>query len=186
MNKIPPHEFATLRLKLKAGEAIDAESLFKNYTSSKEASVYLQRKPHALVTETQLILEAWGKKSWNVHGRFAWVIWGGSIGEAIGLLLLITNNTKAEIHFGIAPHVWGLGFATEAVQAVMDWIIKSSDIDEVTTVCDHEHIASMKVLLKSGFTQQRLIPEHLFLPNFQTNRNSWLFMWERNKEKPEI
>jgi RimJ/RimL family protein N-acetyltransferase len=108
---IPPYEFVTPRLRLSAGEAMDAESLFENYTSSREASIYLQRKAHASVKDTQLMLEAWGQKSWNTDGRFAWVISDDKNGEAIGLVLLITNHRHAEIRFGIAPPLWGRGLA---------------------------------------------------------------------------
>ena len=183
MANIPPYELVTPRLRLRAGEATDAASLFENYTSRKEASKYLQRKPHASVKDTQSMLEAWGQKSWNIDGRFAWVISEDKNGEAIGLVLLTTNGSKAEIHFGIAPLLWGRGLATEAVQAVMGWIAASSEINEVATVCDHEHAASMKVLSKSGFTRQDLIPDQLFLPSFGTNRNCWHFVWQRKIEK---
>jgi [ribosomal protein S5]-alanine N-acetyltransferase len=183
MTTIPPYEFVTPRLRLRAGEALDAETLFENYTSSREASKYLQRKPHASVKDTQSMLAAWGQKSWNADGRFAWVISADKNGEAIGLVLLITNGSNAEIHFGIAPPSWGRGLATEAVQAVMDWIAASSDINEVTAVCDHEHTASARVLSKSGFTRQDLIPDHLFLPSFGTNRNCRPFLWKRKAEK---
>jgi ribosomal-protein-alanine N-acetyltransferase len=180
MTKFPPYEFVTPRLRLRAGEATDAEPLFENYTSSEEASVYLQRKPHASVTDTQSMLEAWGRKSWNTDGRFAWVISEEKNSEAIGLVLLIMKGNNAEIHFGIATRLWGRGFVTEAVQAVMGWIAASSNINEVTTVCDYEHTASAKVLSKSGFTRQALIPNHLFLPSFGTKRNCWQFLWKRN------
>jgi hypothetical protein len=38
------------------------------------------------------MLAAWGQKSWNADGRFAWVISADKNGEAIGLVLLITNG----------------------------------------------------------------------------------------------
>ena len=183
MTQIPPYEFVTSRLRLKAGEASDAETLFENYTGSKEASIYLQRKPHASVKDTESMLEAWGQKSWNADGRFAWVISEAGNSEAIGVVLLMVNDGKAEIHFGIAPLRWGRGLATESVQAVMDWIATSSNINEVTTVCDHAHTASANVLSKSGFTRRELIPDHLFLPSFGKHRNCWRYVWKRNEEK---
>jgi ribosomal-protein-alanine N-acetyltransferase len=171
--------FATSRLRLRAGEATDAESLFDNYTSSKEASVYLQRKPHASVADTRSMLEAGGKNSWRTDGRFAWIISERKDNGAIGLILLVTDGDGAEIHFGIAPDRWGRGLATEAVRAVMDWIATSSDLTEVMTVCDEEHAASAKVLSKSGFTRRDLIPDYLLLPSFGQRRNCWRFVWNR-------
>lgn len=180
MTKFPPYELITPRLRLRAGEATDAEPLFENYTGSEKTSVYLQRKPHASVSDTRSMLEAWGRKSWKTDGRFAWVISEEEDSEAKGLILLVTKGNTAEIHFGIAAPLWGRGLVTEAVQAVMDWIATSSDINEVATVCDYEHVASAKVLSKSGFTRRELIPNHLFLPSFGTKRSCWHFVWKRN------
>jgi len=85
----------------------------------------------------------------------------------------------AEIHFGIAPRSWGRGLATEVVQAVMAWIAADSDIDEVATVCDCEHVASANILSKAGFTRETRIRDYLFLPSFEARRDCWQFSWKR-------
>ncbi len=177
----PPMEILTERLRLRAAVSNDAKPFFVNYTSDKDASLYLQRLPHQSLSETEDFVKTWSSDSWESgSNRFAWVICERGDNIAVGLFLLLLTETVAEIHFGIAPRFWRQGLITEAGKGVMNWV-KGSAIEAVSTVCDCENVASMSVLVKLGFTRLSLLPGHLFLPAFGEKRDCWVYGWERQK-----
>lgn len=62
-------------------------------------------------------------------------------------------DDKDEIDFGywIGENYWGKGFATEAGQAVLDHVFEKDNFDLITTDCQIDNAASLRVLEKLGF-----------------------------------
>ncbi len=70
----------------------------------------------------------------------------------IGVIsLVLTENGEAEIGYVVKPEVWGKGFATEAVRAVLDMIFGLTAIPRVRANCRVGNVASQRVLEKTGF-----------------------------------
>ena len=63
----------------------------------------------------------------------------------------LDENGVAEIGYGIAERYQNQGFATEAVQAVVDWALKEPDVTVIEAEADANNIASQRVLEKCGF-----------------------------------
>ncbi len=178
---VPPTSLYTERLVLRAAVRVDADDVFTNYTGDPFASHYLQRPAHRDFSQTEDVLAMWGLENWSSGSRFAWSIRRKIQEGAIGLFLLDMSETSSEIHFGIARRFWGSGLVTEAGQAVMGWIASTQQIEQVSTVCDCEHTASVRVLEKIGFQRIRHLPRHLFLPSMDMHRDCWLYTWVRSK-----
>lgn len=178
MHATPPISIVTPRLVLRAARPEHAHAIFEAYTSNLEASRYLQRSAHASVERTRAIMEAWGELNWLKTRRFVWTIFS-SRETAIGLFLLFIENNAAEIHFGIGPSYWRRGLVTEAGMAVMDWIVNTSSLPEVTTCCAAEHQASLRVLEKIGLARAEFLPASLFLSATNTREDAWLYRWKR-------
>lgn len=64
-------------------------------------------------------------------------------------------DDKDEIDFGywIGESFWGNGFASEAGQAVLDHVFNIDRFDVITTDCQCDNQASLRVLEKLGFKQ---------------------------------
>ncbi|MBB4954103.1 RimJ/RimL family protein N-acetyltransferase [Agrobacterium vitis] len=178
MSATPPTSILTSRLLLRAARPEHADAVFEAYTGNLEASRYLQRKAHASVERTRAIMEAWGELNWLKTTRFVWTIFKKDE-TAIGLFLLFIENNIAEIHYGIGPSYWGQGLVTEAGVAVMDWIVNTSSLPEVTTCCAAEHQASLRVLEKIGLERAEFRPASLFLSTTNTREDAWLYHWKR-------
>ncbi|WP_044747716.1 GNAT family N-acetyltransferase [Bacillus alveayuensis] len=56
-----------------------------------------------------------------------------------------------EIGYGIVPAYQGYGYATEAVQAFVQWLLSLPEITKVTAECLEDNAASIRVLEKAGF-----------------------------------
>jgi len=76
----------------------------------------------------------------------------GELIGSIGLTLQDDVHRKsAEIGYWIGEAFWGQGFATKAVELVLDYGFKHLDIVRIFTGVFENNKASQKVLLKNGF-----------------------------------
>ena len=53
--------------------------------------------------------------------------------------------------FGIIEGFHNKGYATEALKAFTDWLLKQPEVEKLTAECLEENVASMHVLSKAGF-----------------------------------
>ena len=58
---------------------------------------------------------------------------------------------SVEIGYGIDPAVWGTGYATEAVDAAVRWVLEQPGVIRVEAETDPHNSASQRVLEKCGF-----------------------------------
>lgn len=62
-------------------------------------------------------------------------------------------NNSVEIGYGIDSDYEGLGYTTEAAQALTDWAFSNEDVLFVEAEADENNAASIRVLEKLGFTR---------------------------------
>ncbi|MFN3828197.1 MAG: GNAT family N-acetyltransferase [Micavibrio sp.] len=171
----------TDRLCLKACCPEDADFLFERYAGNSDVSEFLQRNAHANIEQTENFIAEWGIGGWfSGDGKYAWSFFKEGVSGAFGLFMININNNRAEIHYGISREMWGKGYTTEAGVGVMEWIRNSSCVNYVFTICDVEHVASLRVLEKLGLQKTQLLRERLFLPlkNCES-RDAYLCEWKR-------
>lgn len=83
-------------------------------------------------------------------------------GNEVGLISMCTRNREiliAEIGFIILEAYKGKGYATEAVQLVIDFAVDTFGFKKFTAVCSEEHVASRRVLEKAGMILEKIVPE---------------------------
>lgn len=64
------------------------------------------------------------------------------------------SDRHIDIGYHIVPAHWGHGYATEAARAIIGWCFESLDVHRIQADCTEGHIASERVMLKCGFTQE--------------------------------
>src|SRR5947209_2941591 len=62
---------------------------------------------------------------------------------------------QVTIGYGLVPHSWGNGYATEAVHALIEFCRAHPAVRRIPADPDHDNIASQRVLAKSGFSLVR-------------------------------
>lgn len=73
----------------------------------------------------------------------------------IGVKGAVDPLGRVEIGYGLAPETWGQGIASEAVAGLCDWIFRNvPEVVAITAETDADNLASQKVLLNNGFTQE--------------------------------
>ncbi len=90
---------------------------------------------------------------------FGWVIrikeTNDFIGE-IGMILSDKRFKKAEIHYSFIPKYWGKGYATEALQAVINFGFEELQLHRIEAGVASENFKSIKILERLGMTREGL------------------------------
>lgn len=81
-------------------------------------------------------------------------------GELLGVTgFTCSLRTQAEVGYLLLPVSHGKGYATECLQAVIDWAWQQHGIANYTAVVTEGKIGSMRVLEKCGFKTGPVVPD---------------------------
>ncbi len=135
----------TARLRLRRALQSDLAAVHA-FMSSLEAMRYWSTLPHASTAVT----EPWFQQQFfsDDAARDEWIIeWQGRVIGNIGIW------KAPEFGFILHPDAWGLGLATEAAAAFLDYAFATYPLDVVTADVDPRNSASLGVLGKLGFVE---------------------------------
>ena len=65
---------------------------------------------------------------------------------------LTVPGLRYRIHYEIVEPLWGHGFATEALTALIEYLLSQPDVESVVADTFEDHIASRRVMEKAGMT----------------------------------
>ena len=150
------------RVSLRPPRHADCAAVFA-YTSDPRASRFLGWAPHTDVEETAAFLKTC-ELGWLQGKRLRWLI-EDETHTVVGMIEAQLSRMLAGIGYVIAPDAWGRGYATEALQTVVDGLFEHTGIPAIWAVCDVENLASARVLDKSGFTRRNALPAYRKCPN---------------------
>lgn len=159
----PPETFITLRLLLRPPRLSDAQSIFSNYAKDLETTRYLIWRPHKKIHETEEFLTR--VAVWGADDDFSWAVTLKDSGELIGMVGLRINEFKADLGYVLGRQWWGRGYATEAVQSIVDWALSQPGIYRVWAMCDVDNLASARVLEKVGMSREGVLRRSTMHPN---------------------
>jgi RimJ/RimL family protein N-acetyltransferase len=87
-----------------------------------------------------------------------------STGEFVGFsgfYCVDVTLKRAEVGYLLSSKHQGKGYATEALQCVIDWGALAFDIHKYIGFCDVRNTGSAKVMIKCGFKQEGLLRENI-------------------------
>ncbi len=109
------------------------------------------------IEETQDLTISWiTAQQQNPREKYVWLLQNEE-GYFIGLFGLNKgkkNYFNAEIWYKLFPEFWNKGFATEAVNCVLNFCFFELKLHRITAGCATENVASIKVLQKAGFKKE--------------------------------
>ncbi|MCI5077662.1 GNAT family N-acetyltransferase [Oricola sp.] len=121
------------------------------------------------------------------HDGYIYAVTLADTGHLIGFtgLELRQRSGGFEIGFWLGEAYWGLGYATEAANAVIDQAFRSTGAEVVHAVCRTVNPASRNVLVKCGFTFigldeiDTVSAGRVPVERYTLNRASWFARKER-------
>jgi RimJ/RimL family protein N-acetyltransferase len=162
-----PDELDTTRLILRRPVMSDAEAIFASYASDPEVTHFLGWPRHESVRDTQAFLR-FSDAEWARWPAGPFLILRRSDQRLIGSTGLGFQSRDAAVTgYVLARDVWGQGYATEALAAMVD-LARSLGVTRLLALCHADHGPSQHVLEKCGFREAGSRPVEF--PNLAAGR----------------
>jgi RimJ/RimL family protein N-acetyltransferase len=147
-----PGQLETARLVLVRPQAADARSIFERYSSDPDVTRYLGWPRHLSTAETGAFL-TFSAAQWEQWPAGPYLIRARETGQLLGGTGFgFEAPERAVTGYVLAKDAWGKGFATEALNAMVD-VAPRIGVAQLHALCHPDHRASWRVLEKCGFTR---------------------------------
>ena len=154
--RLPTLETAVLVLR--KPRVKDAADVFE-YAADPEVARYVLWDPHRSVGETRLFLRdlrARCRRGWPS----SWVVVHRESGRVIGTMGFVWYspvNRSAELGYSFSRKYWNRGYATQALQAVIDAVFTNLPVNRLEAQHDVRNPASGRVMQKCGLRQEGVL-----------------------------
>jgi [ribosomal protein S5]-alanine N-acetyltransferase len=176
LSRIPPREFLTERLRLRAVEISDAPLIFNLYAKDPTATKYMSFKCTGKIEDTeyfvtQAALYFAGQPS-SIK-NFAWLIQIKDNSEYIGLCGIgPIDPTTISGGYILNQNFWS---------CLVEWAKTQPEVLRIEACHHPDNRASGEVMEKAGMTYEGLLPNHSVLPNISDEKvDVEVFAWLRN------
>jgi ribosomal-protein-alanine N-acetyltransferase len=147
-----PQRLETDRLVLTVPTAADATAIFERYSSDADVTRYLGWPQHQSLSETEKFLD-FSAREWKRAPAGPYLIRSREDRSLLGATgLAVQDSGEAVTGYVLAKDAWGQGYATEALQAIVE-VARGIGLRRLTACCHTEHRASQRVLEKCGFVR---------------------------------
>jgi ribosomal-protein-alanine N-acetyltransferase len=159
-----PERIETARLVLARPSADDAERIFKTYAGDPEVTRYLSWGVHLSVGQTRAFLQ-FSDDEWRKWPAGPYLILSRDRGQLLGGTGLgFETPDRASTGYVLAKSAWGLGYATEALNGIVD-VARTVGVRLLQAICHVDHWRSAHVLEKCGFSCEGILPRAIEFPN---------------------
>jgi [ribosomal protein S5]-alanine N-acetyltransferase len=168
----------TERLILRRPEHDDARQVFENYASDPEVVKYMAWRRHETLQDSQSFVDNAVEK-WNEGRGGGLLVCDPKTEEILGSTGIIFERPgRAIAGYVFRRSAWGKGYATEALEAVVD-LAALHQAQRIYAHCHFEHRASARVMEKCGFEYEGTLRRHIEFPNISPGRltDVHLYAW---------
>ncbi|HYA34769.1 MAG TPA: GNAT family N-acetyltransferase [Candidatus Binataceae bacterium] len=174
MDKSLPERFETARLTLRRVRDSDVSAIFE-YASDPEVTRLMDWRTLVDVSEAAKSVQR-SREGWERGTEFGWMITVKPGDFAVGRIACFPNGHRAEIGYLLNRRFWGKGYATEAADCVIKWLLADGGLWRVWATCDVENIASAQVLEKIGMLREGTLRRLAIRPNISEEpRDAFLY-----------
>lgn len=152
MKHLGTKKLETERLVLRQFALEDADKMYQNWASDPEVTKYLTWPTHESVGVTKLVLSDW-VSSYDNENQYQWCIAKKENNEPIGSISVVNMKEKAEtfeIGYCISRAYWHQGITSEALRAVMDYLLNEVGARRIESRHDPRNPHSGAVMQKCG------------------------------------
>lgn len=141
----------TERLILRHFKARDAKIMFSDWCSDPKVTQYMLWETNKSVKETKKFVKS-VRKSYNTN-PYHWIIVNKATKKPIGSIgvgKIYYEEKKCEAGYCLSRKYWNNGIMTEALSAIIKFLLYDQGFDEVTANHHIENVKSGKVMQKCG------------------------------------
>lgn len=128
--------------------------MYENWASDDEVTRFLTWSSHRSVHETECVINQW-TAAYNNTDTYNWIIVSRRTNEPVGSISVVNYNASSEfadIGYCLGKYWWGIGFMTEALEAVMGYLFYRVGFNSLRACHAVKNPASGRVMEKCGFT----------------------------------
>lgn len=161
--KAPPHRnLFTERLRLRAPSFLDVNDVFE-FCSDPASCKYADWYPHNSKSDTRDFL-AWLKRK-SGEKSYTWVIEHREDERVIGTISIVNTDYSGKIFtvgYTLSRHYQHKGYATEALKALTDYLLKELFAERVQAKVMPENEPSCRLLERVGFKKEGILKKGAF------------------------
>ena len=164
MKDLGTRTLETKRLILRRFTLEDVESMYYGWATDENVSRYVSWAPHKNTAETTAILTGWIEQ--YEHLSYNWAVERKDTHELIGNISAISvsrTHHNCEIGYCYGSKHWNQGFATEALQAVLDYLLNECEMHIVEAKHYSVNPASGRVMEKAGMIKDAVLKERRYI-----------------------
>lgn len=143
----------TPRLTLRRFTPEDAPAMYQNWASDPQVTRFLRWKPHQSVQETRQLLEGWAQQ-YSQPDYYSWAIQRQEDGALIGSIAAFGNynpmDEMVEVGYCLGRAYWKQGYMTEALEAVLGFLLETAGYRRVEAYHSTQNPASGRVMERAG------------------------------------
>ncbi|QNI03674.1 GNAT family N-acetyltransferase [Halomonas sp. SH5A2] len=106
----------------------------------------------------------WCLSCYETHGVGPWALIDKKASELIGFCSagpeMVADVEEINLGYRLARRYWNKGLASEAARAVLDHVFGERLFNSVVVIIEPEHLASLKVAEKAGFSSFDVLEFH--------------------------
>jgi RimJ/RimL family protein N-acetyltransferase len=161
-----PAMIETDRLLLRRPLAGDAASILARYGADPAVTRFLGWPAHQSIADARKFL-AFCRAEWSHRGVGPYLIHNRDDGRLLGSAALgMESPNEAAVGYLLARDAWGHGYATESLRAMCD-LARQLGVRRLYGLCHPDNRASWRVMEKSGFQHEGILPRRANFPNLQ-------------------
>jgi ribosomal-protein-alanine N-acetyltransferase len=163
-----PEVIRTARLVLRRPALDDVDEVYA-YASNAELAKYMAWARHVEPEETAEFL-ARAQQEWDGNGVGVYLITDPASGHVMGSTgLHLATPYRGVTGYILEKRAWGQGYATEACTAMVE-LARQLGLSRIDADCHVDHVASARVLEKSGLRFEGIARAYLVFPNLDAGR----------------
>jgi len=160
-----PEHIETARLILRQPQLSDAVTIFERYASGPDVTRFLGWPRHRTIRDTEDFLQ-FSAAEWKQWPAGPYLITSRSDRTLIGGTGFGFHAPREAVTgYVLAKDAWGLGYATEALTALID-VAAQIDVTRLRALCHPDHRPSRRVLEKCGFVRDDTATQQVEYPNW--------------------
>jgi ribosomal-protein-alanine N-acetyltransferase len=168
----------TVRLVLQRPRAANVEGIFRTYAGDPDVTRYLGWLRHVSVEQTRAFV-SFSDAEWSRWPAGPYLIFTREGTLLGGTGLSFESWDCAMTGYVFARTAWGLGYATEALGAMVD-VARACGVRTLCALCHVDHRPSAHVLEKCGFASEGVIHQYAEFPNLSPGQLSDVLKYSRS------
>jgi [ribosomal protein S5]-alanine N-acetyltransferase len=161
---MPATPILTPRLMLRPPQTGDAAMIFRRYAADPEVTRWVGWPRHQRISDTDAFLN-FSAAQWARWPLGPLLIESRADGQLLGSTgLAFETLTQASTGYVLARDAWGVGYASEALRAVVARAVDLK-VTRLYALCHPSHAASIRVLEHCGFSAEGRLARQQVFPN---------------------